>query len=185
MNPSTNVQENAIPNSTDGLRLIPAWKPRPHLLESIKSYFNGYPAHGKDIYAKRKYIAKKLGISIRTLARYLAYLAEIGWMETAWRTPRTAVRRVAFADLNRDALKAMPYRAFIATEFWRLVRLKVLNRDRERCVVCRSTEELQVHHKTYKNHGYEDSNLDDLITLCLDCHSLFHSKLGQLAELAV
>jgi hypothetical protein len=70
------------------------WKPKPGTLARVKVYFEGYAANGRDIYARRKHIAERLGIGIRTLARYLAHLAAIGWIETAWRTARTAFRKV-------------------------------------------------------------------------------------------
>jgi len=70
------------------------WKPRPAMLAKVKGYFQGYLANGRDIYARRKHIAEKLGVSIRTLARYLAWLAADGWIETVKRTARTAIRKV-------------------------------------------------------------------------------------------
>jgi hypothetical protein len=70
------------------------WKPRPWMLAKVKSYFEGYTANRRDIYARRKHIAEKLGVSIRTLARYLAWLAADGWIETIKRTARTAIRKV-------------------------------------------------------------------------------------------
>jgi len=70
------------------------WKPRPGTLARVKGYFQGYIAHGRDIYARRKHIAERLGISVRTLARYLAHLAAVGWIETVQRTARTAIRKV-------------------------------------------------------------------------------------------
>ncbi len=70
------------------------WKPRPGMLARVQSYFEGYQANRRDIYARRKHIAERLGISIRTLARYLAHLAALGWIETVKRTARTAIRKV-------------------------------------------------------------------------------------------
>lgn len=70
------------------------WKPRPGMLARVKSYFEGYVANGRDIYARRKHVAEKLGCSVRTLARYLSWLSTAGWMETVKRTARTAIRKV-------------------------------------------------------------------------------------------
>lgn len=70
------------------------WKPRPGTLARVKVYFQGYLANGRDIYARRKHIAERLGVSVRTLARYLAFLAAEGWIETVKRTARTAIRKV-------------------------------------------------------------------------------------------
>lgn len=70
------------------------WKPKPGTLARVKIYFQGYLANGRDIYARRKHIAERLQMSIRTLARYLAHLAAEGWIETVKRTARTAIRKV-------------------------------------------------------------------------------------------
>lgn len=71
-----------------------AWNPRPHTLERVKSYFAGFAAFDLAIYPKRKTVAKKLGLSVRTLARYLRYLSDTGWMKTVCRKIRTAVRKL-------------------------------------------------------------------------------------------
>ena len=70
------------------------WKPRQRTLAQVKGYFQGYLTNGRDIYARRKHIAARLGMSVRTLARYLAFLAAEGWIETVKRTARTAIRKV-------------------------------------------------------------------------------------------
>lgn len=68
------------------------WQPNPHTLAKLKSFLMGFEAHGRPIYCKRKYIAARIGIAVRTLARYLRYLR--GWLDTIKRTPRTAIRKV-------------------------------------------------------------------------------------------
>lgn len=69
------------------------WKPRPQILEKMKFYFRGYAMSGRQIFAKRKYLAEQFGIKVRTLTRYLAYLG-IDFLKTVKRTPRTAYRQV-------------------------------------------------------------------------------------------
>jgi hypothetical protein len=69
-------------------------------------------------------------------------------------------------------LRAMPYQEYLMTEHWQTVRAATLKRDDNRCRLCRSTERLQVHHNTYERRGCEDP--DDTITLCGDCHQMFH-----------
>lgn len=63
------------------------------MLEKIKSYFRGYAMSGRQIFAKRKYLAEQFGIKVRTLTRYLAYLG-IDFLKTVKRTARTAYRQV-------------------------------------------------------------------------------------------
>lgn len=45
-----------------------------------------------------------------------------------------------------------------------------------RCELCNGEKNLEVHHRTYENHGYEWFNQDDLICLCHDCHETHHKK---------
>jgi hypothetical protein len=73
---------------------VPAWCPRLSVLEKVKQYFLGFVHHRREIHARRKTIAERLGMKVRTLDRYLHHLREIGWMETSKRTPRTAIRTV-------------------------------------------------------------------------------------------
>jgi hypothetical protein len=76
------------------MKEIPVWHPRPSVLEKVKQYFLGFVHNDREIHARRKTIAKKLKMSVRTLDRYLHHLHEIDWMETTKRTPRTALRTV-------------------------------------------------------------------------------------------
>ena len=75
------------------------WKPHPGRLAKFKNYFYGYVVNGRDIYARRKHIAERMGVSDRTVSRYIAYLVAEGWMETIRHTARTAIRKV-LAVLN-------------------------------------------------------------------------------------
>ncbi len=72
-----------------------AWQPVPATLEKIKNYFRGYVANDRPIFATRKYIAGQLGIAVRTLSRYLAFLKLERWIRTVKRTPRSAFREVS------------------------------------------------------------------------------------------
>lgn len=60
-------------------------------------------------------------------------------------------------------------------------RLKVLERDGFKCVMCGSTDRLQVHHKdgNGRNKPKEQQNhdLDNLITLCAVCHIKEHNPI--------
>ena len=78
-----------------------------------------------------------------------------------------------------EELHTMPYRDYLLTPEWRERRKHILERDGYHCQVCYSTERLNVHHRTYGRRGNEDDN--DLITLCQDCHYIFHEN-GRLAQ---
>ena len=72
-------------------------------------------------------------------------------------------------------LKRMAYKDYLQTKHWQLVHTAVLKRDQNRCADCGETLEhkpLEVHHITYIRRGKE--NLDDMMTLCRDCHQERH-----------
>jgi 5-methylcytosine-specific restriction endonuclease McrA len=54
---------------------------------------------------------------------------------------------------------------------------EIIERDRWRCQFCGSTENLQVHHLTFRSHMGSDSE-QNLITLCAICHSIQHGMKG-------
>ncbi len=77
-----------------------------------------------------------------------------------------------------EELCAMPYQEYLQTPEWRQKREQVLERDNYCCRVCNSDERLHVHHRTYARRGNED--LEDLTTLCEECHERFHEKTNQI-----
>jgi 5-methylcytosine-specific restriction endonuclease McrA len=78
---------------------------------------------------------------------------------------------------NLNKLKHIPYTEYLKTEHWKGVRKKALYKAHYKCEVCNSTEELNVHHKTYEHRGEEPP--EDLIVLCHHCHAKFHDKLDE------
>lgn len=64
------------------------------------------------------------------------------------------------------------YELYLASEEWRLLRKKVLERDRQTCQACLVATATQVHHLTYVRAGNED--LADLLSLCRPCHRGIH-----------
>lgn len=75
-----------------------------------------------------------------------------------------------------DHIKSMPYQVFLATTYWAAIAGFVKRRQGSRCQICGSTKLLDVHHRTYRNHGDELHNTDDLVCLCHDCHTKTHDK---------
>jgi ATP-dependent DNA helicase RecQ len=53
------------------------------------------------------------------------------------------------------------------------LRQQVLRRDAWRCQSCGAMSNLEVHHREFRSHLGEDSELN-LITLCAACHSRAH-----------
>lgn len=77
-------------------------------------------------------------------------------------------------------LRTMPYREYLQTPEWQDRRMRAMKRAGFRCQVCNAYGvRLNVHHRTYERRGHEDDR--DLITLCEDCHAIFHEN-GSLAE---
>lgn len=70
------------------------------------------------------------------------------------------------------------YDEFLKSAYWRKVRLAILKRDNKHCCSCGSTDDLHIHHLTYKHHLKELDNLDDLVTLCKKCHNEIHGRVN-------
>ena len=70
-------------------------------------------------------------------------------------------------------MKNLPYNEYLQTEYWKKLRLQILERALYKCELCYSSNKLNVHHKTYEQKGEE--LLTDLICLCNRCHKKFHN----------
>jgi len=84
------------------------------------------------------------------------------------------VKNKNIPNISRSERKS--YHKFLRGAYWTYVRRIILKRDNSECQKCNATKKLKVHHKTYKNHFNEHNNLQDLITLCENCHSIEHNK---------
>ncbi len=88
---------------------------------------------------------------------------------------------VAFAKdvaSNEKLVTSLDYRYYIRSAAWyrrRAVALKIAD---HKCMICYSSENLSVHHRTYERLGRE--KMTDLVVLCWPCHDLFHRH-GRLA----
>jgi len=80
-------------------------------------------------------------------------------------------------------MKTTDYNLFLKSDYWKKVRKLVLIRDNYQCQnkgydgKCNytySVKDLEIHHRTYKNHKNEFNHLDDLVTLCKWCHEYMH-----------
>lgn len=65
------------------------------------------------------------------------------------------------------------YQIYLRSDHWIELRSLALDRDKKKCVLCGSIDNLEVHHKRYRDR-FEDSVLGDLITLCHNCHTDIH-----------
>jgi hypothetical protein len=70
---------------------------------------------------------------------------------------------------------AKTYYEYLKTEHWKNLRSRFGKRYGFRCYICDSSEDLNLHHKTYKRIGNE--SLQDMIWLCEYHHHLSHNFL--------
>jgi len=75
-----------------------------------------------------------------------------------------------FAEVNSEWWDL--YNEYLNSDQWLKLKENVKDRDGNKCVNCGSTISLHVHHFHYDNVGDED--LDDLITVCYECHKKIH-----------
>jgi 5-methylcytosine-specific restriction endonuclease McrA len=61
------------------------------------------------------------------------------------------------------------------------LRIRVLERDRWKCQRCGSSIDLQVHHLRYRGRLGPDT-LDNLISLCANCHAEEHRNVGRMQK---
>jgi hypothetical protein len=66
------------------------------------------------------------------------------------------------------------YESYINSDEWKEKRKNILIRDNYICQICKTNKAVQVHHLTYKRLGNEQDF--DLISVCLPCHELEHTK---------
>ena len=131
-----------------------------------------------------KYYCDQIGVSVPPKDKVNKFLLDqfnsetspirkeikIPWHRRPWRKDKSLNKKPK--KLN----KKEAYLEFLKSDYWKEVRELILKRDDRKCIHCSGTKILQVHHKTYKNHGEEHLHLDDLITLCRACHKKIHKR---------
>lgn len=68
--------------------------------------------------------------------------------------------------------KMTPYERYLQSEEWEQLRREVFQRDKYRCRRCGDRNQLHCHHLHYET-LYEEE-LEDLVTMCKDCHKEVH-----------
>ena len=69
----------------------------------------------------------------------------------------------------------LQYRKYLQSEEWQIVRRKRLQIDGYKCQMCGTGKNLQVHHISYE-HLEQEKEIDDLVTLCKECHKKVHEE---------
>lgn len=67
------------------------------------------------------------------------------------------------------------YHMYLESDQWKEKRDERLEIDGHKCQSCGSTDDLQVHHKSYEHIGDEDVE-GELVTLCKTCHEKEHDQ---------
>lgn len=70
--------------------------------------------------------------------------------------------------------KFYKYQEYLKSAEWKIIRDKVIERDNGICLYCKINPAQEVHHKHYKTIYKE--NLDDLESVCSDCHLGIHKS---------
>lgn len=69
------------------------------------------------------------------------------------------------------------YYAYLESAHWRELRKAAFNRDGYKCVFCGSPKKLRGHHLKYRK-DFRLCTVDDIQTLCDDCHNALHKKMA-------
>jgi 5-methylcytosine-specific restriction endonuclease McrA len=79
-------------------------------------------------------------------------------------------------ELPRPKVKKriVSYSEYLSSDQWAGKREKALKRARNACQVCKSLDDLEVHHNTYERISRELDS--DLVVLCKQCYRLFHER---------
>lgn len=76
------------------------------------------------------------------------------------------------------------YREYLKSDHWKKLRIQAVRRDGSKCTKCPCRVNLQVHHIRYRDR-FEDSKLEDLVTLCEPCHTQAHGLKSKTATVIV
>lgn len=83
-------------------------------------------------------------------------------------------QRIAAYEAHLLHLRSMPYGEYLQSEHWKKVRNIALRHAHFRCQLCNVSGQLHVHHRSYVHRGEEQYYMEDVITLCRDCHAKHH-----------
>ena len=115
-------------------------------------------------------------LSIILFVGYLFYTN--AQSDTAPTTPYTppSLHGLDLNTLDPKELFLHKKAAYLKSSIWSQKRNQTLARDRFACTSCGRHTDLNVHHIRYINTFNEP--LADLLTLCSDCHTALHNRVG-------
>lgn len=127
--------------------------------------------------AAKIYAEKVFGESFLDARDWVFSKVDRGYFECKKITEKELIRKEP-KQHKKKKQKKQSYNEFLKSAYWKKVRLLVLKRDNNHCRSCGSSINLHIHHLTYEHHLKELNNLDDLITLCKECHNEIHGRIN-------
>lgn len=76
----------------------------------------------------------------------------------------------SYRNENLRAMGFRSYRAYLASDLWKQIRARVLERTGGRCERCRKRPASQIHHRAYDPATLRGENIDSLTAACAGCH---------------
>lgn len=101
---------------------------------------------------------------------------------SSWNNDRNDELRNLWESVKEDnntSSRFGKYSTYIQSDKWKDIRSDVLERDQNLCQECKTNPAVEVHHKTYENLFNE--KMEDLVSLCKDCHSNIHKEWDRIA----
>lgn len=84
-------------------------------------------------------------------------------------------RPMYYSRSNYITRSKITYRDYLASEVWEGIRSRRLAFDHYQCCLCHTGKQLEVHHITYPEIWGKEDIVNDLMTVCHDCHQLIHA----------
>lgn len=104
------------------------------------------------------------------------------WMLNQGKKKNKKKKKTEKAKKKKAVKKKIPikftpeaYKEELKDKRWCKVRDMVMKRDGYRCVLCGSSNDIQVHHTIYKGIHAWEYPLNTLYTLCKQCHESVHN----------
>lgn len=72
-------------------------------------------------------------------------------------------------DAKLRKLGFSSYREYLQSRLWKSIRLRVLHRDKNKCVCC-DAEATEVHHRAYSQSALTGRSIASLVSVCRLCH---------------
>jgi len=115
--------------------------------------------------------------------RYLAFKSNKGYRRYVQEDKDKPIESYNFIPSTSSIPSHGSYGSLLFDNRWKAKRIKILTRDKHRCVICQSKLNIQVHHRQY-HFAIRDNKFkppwayDDhlLISLCETCHKRGHNK---------